>query len=267
MAWTLRISLPRSGSGLAGPDPEIVATALWDLGTTGVAETERAGGHRELVAGFATEPAAEAAARAVGGLLGPDAATTVEPADTSWVDAVPEATVELGGGRTVTIEVGPAFGHGAHPTTRLAAALVASITGPGDRVLDLGTGTGVLALVALAAGADRVVAVETDPAAAAVAARNLAAHHDLGPGSAAVVAGADAVAPGDRGRFALTVANLVLGDHRLAAADVADLTAGRGRLVLTGVLAHQTDDLLGLHPGRTRLDERHDGDWVALVLG
>ncbi|MFV0258528.1 MAG: 50S ribosomal protein L11 methyltransferase, partial [Acidimicrobiales bacterium] len=188
MAWTLRITLPRSGVDPTGPGPGI-ASALWDLGTTGVAEIEPTGGGRELVAGFPTEQAAEAAARAITAILGPGAGPTVEPADSGWADAMPEATIDLGDGRTTIIEVGPAFGHGAHPTTRLASALVAGLTRPGDRVLDVGTGTGVLALVALAAGAGEVVAVVNDPAAAAVARRNLAAHPDLGPGRSVLASG------------------------------------------------------------------------------
>ncbi|MFV0258809.1 MAG: 50S ribosomal protein L11 methyltransferase, partial [Acidimicrobiales bacterium] len=74
------------------------------------------------------------------------------------------------------------------------------------------------------------------------------------------------VPPEHRGRFSLTVANLVVGDLRLAAEDIANHNAGRGRLVLTGILADQADDLLALHPGRQRIEERHDGDWTALVL-
>src|SRR5690606_13650087 len=77
------------------------------------------------------------------------------------------------GPRTVVLEAGAAFGSGLHPTTRLCLdRLVADP--PAAPVLDVGTGSGVLALAALRLGAPWALGTEVDAAARAVAARNAA---------------------------------------------------------------------------------------------
>ena len=65
----------------------------------------------------------------------------------------------------VVIDPGHAFGSGSHPTTRLMLTALAEHIGPGDRVVDLGTGSGILAIAAARLGAD-VIGIDLDPAAA-----------------------------------------------------------------------------------------------------
>ncbi len=72
----------------------------------------------------------------------------------------------------VRIEPGPAFGAREHPTTRGALRLVGRLVAEGERVLDVGTGSGVLAVTALLLGAAEAVAVDRDPVACAAARRN-----------------------------------------------------------------------------------------------
>jgi ribosomal protein L11 methyltransferase len=79
------------------------------------------------------------------------------------------------GDLTLHLEPGLAFGSGYHPTTRLCLKLLRQVfeEGKPEQVLDLGTGTGVLALAALALGAKRVLAVEYNDLAVNTAARNV----------------------------------------------------------------------------------------------
>ena len=58
---------------------------------------------------------------------------------------------------------GLTFGTGAHPTTQLCLELLEEVLRPGDKVLDLGCGSGILAIAALALGASRAVGVDIDP--------------------------------------------------------------------------------------------------------
>ena len=83
---------------------------------------------------------------------------------------------------------GLTFGTGAHPTTQLCLELLEEALRPGDKVLDLGCGSGILAVAALALGASRAVGVDIDPKAADVAFEN-AALNGVGPDRLSVYAG------------------------------------------------------------------------------
>ncbi|MGB8874482.1 MAG: 50S ribosomal protein L11 methyltransferase [Desulfobaccales bacterium] len=114
-----------------------------------------------------------------------------------------------GPGETVIrLEPGLAFGSGYHPTTRGCLTLLRRVfeTEPPRRVLDLGTGTGILALAALALGAERVVAVEYNELAVRAAARNL--KHQQGPGQVLLI-------QGEARHFAHLQADLVLANIHL----------------------------------------------------
>ncbi len=73
----------------------------------------------------------------------------------------------------IDLEPGMAFGTGLHATTRLCLACLEELVQPGDRLLDMGTGSGVLALAAAELGATEVLALDHDPVAVAVARENV----------------------------------------------------------------------------------------------
>lgn len=75
---------------------------------------------------------------------------------------------------TVVLDPETAFGSGEHGSTRVALSLLERFLRPGDQVLDLGTGSGILAIAAIKLGASRAIGIETDPHANEVAARNAA---------------------------------------------------------------------------------------------
>lgn len=158
-----------------------------------------------------------------------------------------------------------AFGDGAHATTRLAARAVESFCQnlPDASVLDFGTGTGILALIAALSGARTVVGVDVDAVALSAAAENARLN-----GLDLVVSFQDASANLDFG-FDLVVANLeprVLLEH---AASIARRARDARELVVTGFLTEQ------LEPVRARflelgLSERAhvvEGEWSLLVFG
>jgi ribosomal protein L11 methyltransferase len=87
----------------------------------------------------------------------------------TWIDYAPRAEEVV-----IRLDPGMAFGTGQHPTTRLCLEALESRLRPGEQVLDLGTGSGILAAAAALLGAARVIALDVDPVAVDVARQNVA---------------------------------------------------------------------------------------------
>jgi ribosomal protein L11 methyltransferase len=165
-----------------------------------------------------------------------------------------------------------AFGIGSHESTRLALELleeVAAERGRGLRVVDLGTGTGILAFAALRLGARSAVAFDVDPVAAFHARDNARLNGLDGRGFQLFAGRSDGlVRRPPRGEFDLALVNVipeeVLGD--LPA--VVDLLAPEGELVLSGLLVERSGELLAqLVPlGLEERSRREAGEWAALRL-
>jgi ribosomal protein L11 methyltransferase len=75
---------------------------------------------------------------------------------------------------TIVLDPETAFGSGEHGSTRAALTLLSRLPRPGDRVIDLGSGSGILTIAAIKLGAARAIGIEIDPEANEVAARNAA---------------------------------------------------------------------------------------------
>lgn len=173
----------------------------------------------------------------------------------------------------VVIDPGQGFGTGRHPSTALALealeALLAPEAGPGanmaplpETLLDVGTGSGILAIAGRLLGVAAAVALDVDAPALPEVRRNFAGSGLAPP--ALVQGRPDCL----RGAFPLVVANIVSAVLLACAADLAGLTAPGGCLILSGILADERARIvdayraLGLHPDA---EHRRDG-WLALRL-
>ena len=162
------------------------------------------------------------------------------------------------------MDPGLAFGTGLHPTTQLCVEALEDLMQPGMRVLDLGTGTGILALIAAKLGAADILAVDNDVNAVAVARRNARANdaaHQI-----RVVHGslAEVGEPYD-----LVVANILAHIIIDMASSGLDTRIRRGGMLVTsGILAEQADEVaaaLAVH-GLSVVERRQRDEWVALVV-
>jgi ribosomal protein L11 methyltransferase len=251
-----------------GPDRvDEVSGRLWLAGATAVGEVPE-GDEITLVASFDEPAEAESAAIAVAG-------EAVDVDSGPWLDAWREFAEPVRSGRllvvpawltpppsgpdtvVVNIDPGRVFGHGAHPTTRLLLEeLDRRVTG-GEQVLDVGCGSGVLAVAAARLGAGEVVAIDIDPAAAEVTRANAAANGVTVDASTTPVA--DVL-----GTFDIVLANIGATVLREMAAELQARVAPGGVLVLSGLLSDRWEDVAACYAGtatRTELD-----GWISLVM-
>jgi ribosomal protein L11 methyltransferase len=165
----------------------------------------------------------------------------------------------------IRVRFGQAFGTGEHPTTRMSLRLLESVIATGDRVLDLGTGTGILAVAARRLGAGQVLAVDSDPVALQVAADTLTGNR---VGAGVTLLRADAAAACRRRRSDLAVVNIGLTAIRHLMPRLVSGLSPRGRVILAGFLV---EDAVVLIEQARRLGLRHlrtlrSGPWAALLL-
>lgn len=244
----------------------------------------------QLALHFRMAPAADAVRELVAAAGGPAAALSFEHlAAKDWVGASLAGLTPVAAGRFtvhgahdrsavavnrigIEIEAALAFGTGHHGTTRgcllaLDGILKSPVRHGGDRrILDLGTGSGVLAIAAARALRRRVLATDIDPAAVHVARANARLNR---VGSLIEIVQANGVtAPSVRqtAPFDLIFANILLGPLRRLAAPVKNLTAPGGRVVLSGLLSAQANAALAAYRPLA-LERRIDLDgWTTLVL-
>jgi ribosomal protein L11 methyltransferase len=172
----------------------------------------------------------------------------------------------------IEIEAALAFGTGHHGTTRGCLLALDAICKAVDtrqrtpRILDLGTGSGVLAIAAARALHARVLATDIDHTAVSIARENL--HRNRAGGVVTVVeaGGAGTRAIRTRAPFDLILANILLGPLLRIAAPLKRLTAPRGRVVLSGILPSQANAVIAAYRPLA-LTRRIDLDgWVTLVF-
>jgi ribosomal protein L11 methyltransferase len=167
------------------------------------------------------------------------------------------------------LDPGMAFGTGMHPTTRLCLNTIEELVEPGTRVLDVGTGSGILAIAAARHGAVEVVGVDVDSVAVAAARGNIKLNR-LGRTVKVHEGNPD---PGGTmsdlffGQFDLVLANITARTNATLAPYHAASLAPEGRLVASGILADTADMVIAAfaHAGLTTLGTEQDGDWVAIT--
>jgi ribosomal protein L11 methyltransferase len=248
-------------------------TGRWDI-SVHFAEAPDEGAIRELVQLAAGEDAAQAVEF-----------DTVEPKD--WVRATLDELVPVHAGRFVVhgrhdrakvapnrlgieIEAALAFGTGHHGTTRGCLLLLGEVLKAHQprRVLDLGTGTGVLAIAAAKALHGKVLASDIDALSAKVAAGN-ARQNGVGPlVQVAWGSGFSAAPLRQRRPFDLVLANILANPLRQMATPMSAHLAGGARVILSGLLSAQAPSVIAAYRARGLILERHiriEG-WSSLLL-
>jgi len=171
----------------------------------------------------------------------------------------------------ICIDPGMAFGTGTHPTTQLCLEVLERYTPVSGDVIDLGCGSGILAIAALKLGASRALAVDIDPAAVEATLSN-ARINDLHTG---LLTGQGSLDELLAGRFAFRQAPLVLANILanvligLLDKGLHHLVSPGGALVLSGILEEQAESVRAAAEakGLRLIEQRQMGDWVALVVG
>jgi len=169
--------------------------------------------------------------------------------------------------RAILLQAGQAFGTGTHPTTQMCLLELLAHLQAGDRAVDVGTGSGILALAAAKLGAERVVAIDKDVSACRTAQAN--AHRNGLAKVVTVVAGTPDVL-GPAAGFALVLANLESAvDGRQWLPTLARLCRVGGKIILSGF--QPPGEGLVVAPLRelslAQLARRTQGGWITLVLG
>ncbi len=137
----------------------------------------------------------------------------------------------------LTLDPGMAFGTGLHPTTQMCLQALEQLVTPGASVLDVGTGSGILAAAAAKLGAGRVYAVDTDKLAVQAALENVR----LNDVAQVVTVNAGTLADAPRGPWALVVVNILAPviEAMLRQEQLMAYVAPGGRLILSGIIEEQ----------------------------
>jgi len=283
--WELTVEIPEEAS-------EGLTNFAWELGALGVVEEELPGGRPRLRAFFPKTVGARALEESVreylGGLRelgfpGAGEPSVVALASQDWADAwrahfrplsvgkrlliaPPWERPRTNGRVVITIEPGRAFGTGQHPSTlgcleRLESLLARTVP---PRLIDLGTGSGVLAIAAARLGVGRVLAVDDDPDAVASAMAN-AARNRVCDRVRCILGDAGAL---EESGAPLVVANLLTAAHLRLAPRYARYLAPGGALLLGGILDAEAAGVaaaLGGHGFASRASMSVEG-WTTLEL-
>ena len=270
-----------------------VAALLFELGADGVEERDestlaRSGtpGIATLVASFATHALAQAAAAEMDGTFSPRVTelvgdawrdewkkhfvpfrltdrVTIRP---PWQPYTPVDSAE----RVLELEPGRAFGTGLHPTTALVARALEALSNdlftknPKATVLDVGTGSGILALVALVLGAANARATDIDPDAVSLAIEN-AERNGLSSRLSADTTAIEQVSD----VYDVVVANIEASVLIAMAAPLAARVKPGGVLVLSGILREREGEVRRAFEALARFartEPSEQGEWSALVL-
>lgn len=167
------------------------------------------------------------------------------------------APPRVDGRHAIVLDPGLAFGTGSHPTTRLCLEWLDGHLRGGERVIDYGCGSGILAIAAARLGAARVCAIDIDAQALASARRNAAVNAvtlDIR------ATGSPPPEPAD-----LVVANILANPLRLLAPLLCGLVAPGGRLVLAGLLDRQAAEIAACYPTVALQAWRSLDGWTCLA--
>lgn len=179
----------------------------------------------------------------------------------AWEDYTPAP-----GEVTVTMDPGMAFGTGTHETTRLVISMLEKYLKPGDRMLDVGTGSGILSICGSKLGASQCAAYDLDPTAVRVARENIEAS-----GAKNITCDvSDLLADVDLsgGKYDIIAANIVADIILRMTPDVDKYLADGGVLIASGIICPRREEVeacFAAH-GLEVFDSLVENDWCALAV-
>lgn len=193
----------------------------------------------------------------------------------SWREYTPQPDEVV-----IELDPGMAFGTGLHPTTRSCVQAIEDVVRPGDTVLDVGTGSGILSLAALKLGAQHALALDVSSAAVDATRANaqingLADHFDVRLATLEGAAGEPYfplpphvdVLGAEIGTFDVVLANIIARVIAQLAPALLRATRPGGTLIASGIIAerrHEAEEPLRA-AGLTDIRAIVDGDWITLV--
>ncbi|MTI84760.1 MAG: 50S ribosomal protein L11 methyltransferase [Firmicutes bacterium] len=163
----------------------------------------------------------------------------------------------------IQMDPGQAFGTGTHPTTAMCLELIEEYVAAGDSVIDVGTGSGILAVTAALLGSARVLALDMDKVAVQMAAENTRRN---GVSSTVRVKEGNLL-DNVEGRFDIVVANILSSVIIELAPDAAKVLRSGGYFIASGIIRERLPEVRGVleKMGFLIKELRHQGEWVALV--
>ena len=191
-----------------------------------------------------------------------------KPVPLGKVTIVPawESYEARGGEVVIRMDPGMAFGTGTHETTRLVIRLMQDVLTGGERVLDVGTGSGILSICASKLGARSCNAYDIDPVAVKVARENAIADgcENITVGVSDLLRGVDL----SGGKYDFCVANIVADIIIRMLPDVRDYVMEGSPLILSGIIGERADEVREavIRNGFTVEREIKENDWVGMLV-
>lgn len=183
-----------------------------------------------------------------------------------WIRPSTKTVALANGEREIVLDPGQAFGTGHHETTQLcleSMLRLRSCLEANASILDLGTGTGILAMFAATLGFTDILALDVDPVAVETARQNVSANR-----LSAFVNVDDVSLSAVKKRFALILANLSAPVFDMACQQIVSCVETNGRLVVSGVLGDESQKIQGLFcaNGMVPVDQTRKNEWTCMVF-
>lgn len=167
----------------------------------------------------------------------------------------------------IVLDPGMAFGTGLHPSTRLSMLGTEEVVKPGDTVLDVGTGSGILAIAAVKLGAVKADTVDVETVAVKATAENAEAN-GLGDQIKVELGSVGEGEPFWGEQYDVVLANIIARVLIELSETIVAHTKPGGKIVLAGIIESREQDVIDAFQaaGATVINRRFAEDWVSLVL-